>query len=160
MKKVLRLMIQTGWACVGLFAAWMAAMLVGQILIVVFAGNVFNRGLLALFCGTGALILGLGLLGALIYGAWAAVFRFSPSILAPTCVLVSLVLLNYANDVDRLFTDSFVNPRLGVHPVMPFLGLALAIVTLGGWIAFCRAMPKVLAKLLFPHLPPATRASI
>jgi hypothetical protein len=160
MKEVLRLIIQAAWAFVGLFAVWMAATILWHILSVVFAGDLFDQGLLALFCRTCALVLGLGLLGALIYGAWAAVFRFSPSILGPTCGLVSLVLLKFANDTDRFFTDSFVNPRLGMHPAMPLLGLALAIVTWGGWIAFFRAMPKVLAKLLYPDLPPATRASL
>ncbi len=160
MKNALRVTIQAAWICVGAYACWLTGSLLWSVFWQVFGGHFFQNGALWLLFPTCALILGLGLLGALIYGAWTALFRFSAKILGPTCLIVGLILFHAANNAAQDYTKAFLNPRLGMHPLAPFLGLALTITVFAGWITFCRIMPRILARVLFPDLSAAARTLI
>ena len=153
MKKVLRLTIQVSWAGLGLFCCFTVAQLLwdavsGRIL----NGAFFREGFVWEISGASALLIGLFLLGALIYTAWQAVFRFSSIIVGPTVFIVSLLLLAAANE-SRLFQIVALHgPRVGILPDLLLIlsGLVLASVVLVGPFAYYRVMKPLLTDVLFP----------
>jgi hypothetical protein len=156
MKRTLRLLIQASWAYVGFIVCSAFLSLLWHVLSAGFHGTVVNgESIIWRISNTCALIAGLFLLGAVSYGAYIAVFRFSTKIIAPTVLFVAAIMLLVALYGEHRYLAPLMLSRRGA--VLPLAGFAIVIIVVMGFQKFNRWMPPLLIKVLFPELTHSAR---
>jgi hypothetical protein len=145
MKLVLRITIQGFWAFLGGMSLWMLTEMCWRMISGHFPIGVFQWMLLFPI---------LLLLGALVLGAWSALFRFSQGLLGPVVFIVTLVLFNVAmwgitHDLTPMMQHDI---KSHAFSLMPFISLLVLFVVVVGAFKFYRVTLGAITVVLFPEL--------
>ena len=144
MIRVLKITIQVFWAMIGFFAGWLLIECFWRVT----TGQAPNGAVEWIVA-----VPMLALFGALLFGAWRALFRFSPDAVQNTVFLISLFLFSLGERGVQRFGGPLVDPKH--HSPGALLPLAILItlfVVVAGAIKYYRVTCSILTKALFPEL--------